>query len=159
MPNRSNALLFEAHFFQELKLIPEVFARIRSEFIPSPSFQEMGLTPKACASRCSKGNSPLHFVFSTSRRARIFWREAGIEPNPRPKPCASTSDRPRDLFFTRVGTTDVPNSNVFGHQIAPGTYFLQGLAPPMCQKVVCFDIRSHPGPIFYKGRRRRCVKK
>ena len=47
---------------------------------------------------------------------------------------------------------------VFRHPIVAGTYFLQGSAPPMCQKVVCFDIRSLQGPIFYEGRRRRCAK-
>ena len=48
---------------------------------------------------------------------------------------------------------------VFRHPIVAGTYFLQGSAPPMCQKVVCFDIRSSPGPIFYKGPKKGGSKK
>ena len=63
------------------------------------------------------------------------------------------------FFFTRVGAVDMPTTNVFRHLIVAGNYFLQGPVAPMSQKIMCFYIRSSPGPIFYKGLRRRCAKK
>ena len=63
------------------------------------------------------------------------------------------------IYFTKAGTADMPKSNVFRHLIVAGNYFLQGPAAPLRQKIMCFYIRSSPGPIFYKGLRCRCVKK
>ena len=62
--------------------------------------------------------------------------------------CVSTSDRPRDLFFTRVGAADVSKSSVFRHPIVPGTYFLQGSKKGGVPKSSVFRHSIAPGTYF-----------